>query len=368
MRFFGLKAPPRASLPSRHPGPGSTSGVNCGRDPRQGGTKSLLSWVPACAGMMKVWGLIAVASFFSALSLNAATLNGLAVDVVNQSEPVLCAEKDNVTLALSSPVVKSFRIEAAHPAYIGALQRDSFEADWTACDLKGDPSFKSDVGVTSRRTLYEEPALWIVGWTFPTYWRPATATVRIGDKIEKGLHMLQIWTIRPMGGEELLVLYPQDGYWRIRPKAPQGVAPTAFGSSFLVGPVEVEGRPIVKISDVAIDPKTQTLTVSFVRGGAATVKIASVDQNKHSLDVNLSAPVVGAPFAMLRSMYVTEFNNDVARVAVREAGAPGWHEDGIMTFKGAKATDVWAGRSTISRHNSSSPDMVFGGFSDKARQ
>ena len=297
------------------------------------------------------------------LAGHAATLDGLAVEVTNASEPVLCAEKDNVTLALTGATVKSFRIEAAHPAYIGALQRDSFEADWTACDLKSDPSFKSTVGTTTRRTLYEEPAVWIVGWTFPTYWRPTTATVRIGDRIEKGLHMLQIWTIRPMGGEEVLVLYPQDGYWRIRPKAPQGAAPTAFGSSFLIGPVEVEGRPIVKIKDVTIDPKTQTLTLAFERGGSATVKIAELDQNKHVLDVTFDKSIAALPFAMLRSMYVTDFNNDVARVAVREPNAKGWREDNIMTFKGARATDLWAGRSTISRHNSSSPDMIFGGFS-----
>ena len=188
------------------------------------------------------------------------------------------ASVDNVTLALSSPVVKNFRIEAAHPAYIGALQRDSFEADWTACDLKSDPAFKSDVGVTMRKTLYEEPALWVVGWTFPTYWRPATATVRIGDRVEKGLHMLQIWMIRPMGGEEVLILYPQDGYWRIRPKAPQGMAPTAFGSSFLIGPVEDDGRPIVKIREVAFDPKARAFTLTFERGGSVTVKLARLAQ------------------------------------------------------------------------------------------
>ncbi len=343
IRRLGESAP-ALSLPSR-------SGANFGGS-RQSLLTSRKTYLAALA--------LAVAAVLA--PARAATLDGLAVEVVNQSEPVLCAEKDNVTLAMSSPVVKNFRIEAAHPAYIGALQRDSFEADWTACDLKSDPAFKSEVGVTTRRTLYEEPALWVVGWTFPTYWRPSTATVRVGDRIEKGLHMLQIWMIRPMGGEEVLILYPQDGYWRIRPKAPQGMAPTAFGSSFLVGPVEVEGRPIVKISDVAIDPKAQTLTVTFARGGSAVVKLASVDQNKTVLDVALSAPVTALPFAMMRSMYVTEFNNDVARVAVREPGAPGWREDGIMTFKAAKATDVWAGRSTISRHNSSSPDMVFSGF------
>jgi hypothetical protein len=63
-------------------------------------------------------------------------------------------------------------------------------------------------------------------------------------------------------------------------------------------------------------------------------------------------------------MYVTDFNNDVARVAVRETGAKGWREDGIMSFKKATATDLWAGRTTISRHNSSSPDLVFSDFRD----
>ena len=63
-------------------------------------------------------------------------------------------------------------------------------------------------------------------------------------------------------------------------------------------------------------------------------------------------------------MYVTDFNNDVARIAVREKGAKGWREEPIMAFERATATDVWAGRIAPSRHNTSSPDMVFSGFSD----
>ena len=59
---------------------------------------------------------------------------------------------------------------------------------------------------------------------------------------------------------------------------------------------------------------------------------------------------------------MTEFNNDVARVAVREKGARGWREDTIMGFKRATATDLWAGRVAPSRHNTSSPDMVLNGF------
>ena len=131
--------------------------------------------------------------------------------------------------------MRAFRIEAAHPAYIGTLQRDSFEADWTGCTAPGDPA-AGKPEPPKRTTLYEEIDFWIVGLTFPTFWRPATATVRIGNRVEKGLHLLQVWMIRPMGGEEVLVLYPQDGYWRLRPLAPAGMAPTAFGSSFLDRP------------------------------------------------------------------------------------------------------------------------------------
>ena len=308
-------------------------------------------------------GVSVLLAALSALPAGAATLDGLAVEVTNASEPVLCAEKDNVTLNFASKEVKSFRIEAAHPAYIGSLQRDGFEADWTACDMKGDPSFAAPTP-PRRVTVYEEIEMWVVGLTFPTFWRPATATLRIGDRVEKGLHLIQVWMIRPMGGEEVMVLYPQDGYWRIRPKAPAGMAPTAFGSSFLVGPIEQDGRPIVRIKEIEFEPKARTFTLHFERGGTATIKIATVDQNRHTLDVAFDTPVSAQPFAALRSMYITDFNNDVARVAVREKGAKGWREDGILSFQRATATDIWAGRTAISRHNTSSPDMVFTTFSD----
>ena len=296
---------------------------------------------------------------------SAQAAKGLAVEVTNASEPVLCAEKDNVTLNLSSKEVRRFRIEAAHPAYIGTIQRDSFEADWTGCTAPGDP--KAGPPQPPRRTtLHEQIDFWVVGLTFPTFWRPATATVRIGDRIEKGVHLLQVWTIRPMGGEEVAVLYPQDGYWRLRPLAPQGLAPTAFGSSFLIGPVEVEGRPIVKIREVVFDPKSKTFTLAFERGGAAAVTMAKVDQSRHVLEVAFDRPIEGRPFAALRSMYVTDVNNDVARIAVLEKGAKGWREEPIMGFKRALAGTVWAGRVSPSRHNTSSPDMMFNAFSDRS--
>jgi hypothetical protein len=286
-----------------------------------------------------------------------------AVEVSNASEPVLCAEKDNITINLASRDLRRLRIEAAHPSYIGTLARDTVEADWTGCTATDDPK-PGPNQPPKRTTIYEDIELWVVALTFADFWRPATATVRIGDRVEKGVHLIQVWMIRPMGGEEVLVLYPQDGYWRLRPLAPAGMAPTAFGSSFLVGPIEVEGRPIVKIREVAFDPKTRTFTLAFERGGTATLKMSTTDQKRHVLDVAFDRAVEGRPFAALRSMYVTEFNNDVARIAVREKGAKGWREDPIMAFKRATATGVWAGRTSPSRHNTSAPDMVFDAFSD----
>jgi hypothetical protein len=311
--------------------------------------------------------LLLMVTLMTASLARAGSHDGLAVTVTNGSEPVLCAEKDNISVEFASPEVRGFRIEAAHPAYITSIQRDSFEADWTDCDMSGDPVHHSNVKVPTRKTIYEEPDIWLVGWTMPTFWRPSTAKVRIGDRVESGLHLVQVWVIRPMGGEEVLVFYPQDGYWRMRPKAPAGMAPTAFGSSLLIGPIEVDGRPIVRIKEIAFDPKARTFTLEYALGGSATLRLAHLDENRQTLEVAFDKPISGKPFAALRSMYVTEFNNDVARIAVREPGAKGWRESPILDFRTSTASAVWMGRTAISRHNTSSPDIVLNGFAGAPR-
>ena len=131
--------------------------------------------------------------------------------------------------------------------------------------------------------------------------------------------------------------------------------------------MEVEGRPIVKIREVAFDPKSRTFTLSFERGGKASVTMAETGHDRHVLDVAFDQPIDRRPFAALRSMYVTDFNNDVARVAVIEKGAKGWREAPVMAFERATATDVWMGRVSPSRHNTSSPDMVFRAFSSEGQ-
>src|ERR1700758_4809563 len=61
-----------------------------------------------------------------------ASATPLAVDVTSASEAETCAEEDNVTVTFAPPGLRRFRIEAAHPAYIGAVQGDgeTREPDW----------------------------------------------------------------------------------------------------------------------------------------------------------------------------------------------------------------------------------------------
>lgn len=286
----------------------------------------------------------------------------VAVEVRNESEPVLCAEKDNVTIKALSPEVRRFQIEAAHPAYIAGLIRDNWDADWANCDMKGDPSFAAPTP-PRRITFWETTEYWLVGYTFPTFWRPADTTFKVGERVEKGLHLVQLWKLGKDKSYEVLVVYPQDGYWRARPMPPQHLGFSSYGSSFLFGPIEQDGRPVVNIREIDFDPATLTFKLNFKDGTSGSLKLDSVDENRMVLDAVLDQPVKDKAFLALRSMYVTEFNNDVARIAVREPGAKGWREEALMPFTGGKATDIWMGRTTHSRHNTSSPDMVFRNFS-----
>lgn len=287
--------------------------------------------------------------------------DSLAVDVVNASEPTACAEKDNVYLKLHSGEARRFTVEAAHPAYAGTIVKDSWAPDFTHCDMSRDPSFKFE---KRRLTIYETEEWQLVGLTFPSFWRPNQIPVRVGNRVETGFHLLQLWTRHQERAEEVLVLYPADGYWRARPLPPQSLRWSAYGSSFLIGPVEISGRPFVDIKDVVFDPATRSFTLNFVRGGSATLRLDKLDQERIVLDVDLSAPVAAdRPFAGLRSMFVTEGNADVAQVGWRGKDSPAWTQMPVMYFKGASAAELWAGRTVPSRHNTSAPDMVFRDFS-----
>jgi hypothetical protein len=294
------------------------------------------------------------------LAAHGAAAAPLAVEIENASTPTLCAESDNVYVKLISAKVQRFTIEATHPAYSGTIVADNSAADFRHCDIASDPVHP----VEARRvTLYETTELQLVGRTYPSFWRPADVPVRVGARSERGLHLLQLFVRFGERSEEVLVLYPADGYWRARPLPPQHLQGSAYGSSFMIGPIESGDRPYVDISAVTFDPATQSFTLAFTRGGSATLRLVVVDRDHITLEAKL-APAVAAPrpFAALRSMFVSETNADVARVAWIAPGAKGFANAAIMDLQKQTALELWAGRRLPSRHNTSAPDLTFGDF------
>lgn len=307
-----------------------------------------------------ILSILVAAGVWLALLAPASAQAGLPVEIVNDSTPTRCAEEDNVYLKLQAEHVRRFRIEARHPAYVGSIVADRWAPDFTNCSMSGSADYKFE---RRRLTLHETEEWQLVGLTFPSFWRPNSVPVRVGQRTETGFHLLQLWTRFQERAEEVLVLYPADGYWRARPLAPQTLRASAYGSSFLVGPVEVQGRPLVDIREVAFDPATRTFSLAFARGGGAKLRLDALDQERIDLDVTLEPPVgPSQPFAALRSMYVTETNSDVAQVAWREQGNAAWVESPVMSFKRARAVEFWAGRRVPSRHNTSAPDFTFRDF------
>ena len=91
-----------------------------------------------------------------------------------------CAPKGTMSLLIStSGAVRTFRISAVHPTYMGTLQRDSSRGRLDGLHRTEDPR-AGPPQPPKRKTLYEDIEMWVVGLTFQDFWRPASATVRIG--------------------------------------------------------------------------------------------------------------------------------------------------------------------------------------------
>ncbi len=270
------------------------------------------------------------------------------VRLANESVPTLCAEEDNVDLRLHSGAVRRFRLEAVHPAVIGTIVQDITAPDFTDCTITD----KADFRFTPRTVvMHEDDRLKVVGITFDKFWRPEQVPVTVGGRTESGFHLFQLFvkdgTAAPY---EFLVMYPVDGYWRLKPRPPAHLSDIVYGTSALIGPIEVMQRPVVNLSAIRFDPATMTFDLTFRAGGTATVKVAAIDRSHVALDVVFAQAVAGRPFAGLRSMYVTETNADGARVEWRAAGANRWQEAPVMDFRGGEGIEMKLTRAVPSRH------------------
>jgi hypothetical protein len=282
---------------------------------------------------------------------------------VDASLPTRCAEEDNVHVPLLGDAIASFRIAAEHPPYIAAVTEERSAPDFSDCDMSNDPVYRF-----APRTvvLHEDARLRIVGHTFATFWRPEVVDLRIGGRVEPGLHLVQVIRRGPPGDVEMLVLYPADGYWRAKPLPPPHLPDTAYGSSFLVGPIEERGRPMVALQRVDIEvgpaPATLTFRLAFADGRRGTLAIAEVNTTRIELAVAIDPPLpAGRPFAALRSMFVREDQADVA-LARHPADGPALLRAPILGFGGFRAASARFGRELPSNHNLGAPDTVFRDF------
>jgi len=286
----------------------------------------------------------------------------LAVDFANASRVTRCAEEDNVYVKLSAPAVDSFRIRAEPPPYIAEVHADSTAPDFTSCDMSHDPVFH----FTPRTvTLYEDAQIRLVGHAFASFWRPDVVDFRVGEQSEPGLHLVQLLKRRLQGDVEILVVYPADGYWRAKPLPPARLPDSAYGSSFLFGPIEESSRPFVAIRSIVFEPATLGFRLRFADGRAGLLRVAETTPAATELALGIVPPLTGErPFAALRSMFVTPAQADVAFAAW--PGEPGaWQTAPILDFGKVHAPAARFGRQQPSRHNLSAPDLVFDQFSSR---
>lgn len=300
--------------------------------------------------------------------------------VENHTRPTACAEEDNVSLTLSGTRIARFRVEALPPAYLGRIEKDVTAPDFSNCNFDGgahptDPSFTFH---ERRVVLHDGPRWQIVGITLPTFWRPHQVPVTVAGRTANGIHLLQIFA-KPRAGQddrtrkplEALVMYPSDGYWRIKPLPEPRFGDGVYGSSFLMGPVEQDGRPVVNIASIAVGLKPLALHLKFTDGSTAEVCVVEISQRRTALDVRFkSSPppshMAGEhgdkPFAVLRSMYVTPENADMSEVQWRAAPGSAFVTRALPDVATFDAADVRFGRSVPSRHNTGAPDIRFSAF------
>ena len=302
---------------------------------------------------------VAAAAILWSFACGPALAEPLAVKLVNKSHPTLCAEDDNVQIDVRG-AAKRFSLEAKPPAAIGTIVADSTAPDFTDCITKDEPPQPGSERL--RVILHEDEQSMLVGYRVTGFWRRAEVPLKVRDTVTHQLQLMQLFVKTPKGPYEYLVLYPLDGYWRARPLPPARLEQVAYGTSFLVGPVEQKERPYVPLKDIAYDPQTRRFTLQFEKGGSATLTVTPPTEQTAKIDIALSNEVRGKPFLTFRSMYVTESNADSARVEWKTPGAKGWREAPVMQFKGGEATTFRLGRVVPSRHNTSAPDMFAGPF------
>ncbi|MET0286729.1 MAG: hypothetical protein ABW352_19770 [Polyangiales bacterium] len=289
--------------------------------------------------------------------------------VVNASRVSQCAEEDNVYVKLVGKDLRKLRVEARHPSYMKDVQQDLYEPDFTSCNFDGnahptDPVFRFE---PKRVILWETEQYLMVGNTYETFWRNNTPDFVVNGVVTPQIHLMQLYLKDKdepkLGRHQFLVLYPPDGYWRAKPIPTLPLNYGVYGTSFLVGPVEEQVRPIVDLTRVEFDPKTLTFALTYRDGAHGTLQVAQVDREKIALEYTHDRALPSdRPLAAVRSMYVTPERADLAELSWRQQPKAPLTVTSLPSVTTLQTLEVNFGRSVIANHNRSAPDMWFGAF------
>jgi hypothetical protein len=276
----------------------------------------------------------------------------------------------NVPLFLPTAAKRfSFTLDARHPGY--EVKQDSREADFSNC-----PPAVSAGGGGPQQTfsLYDDhSSTAVVAVRDPNFHQPGMR-VRVGGGAIADVHFIRV--IRRIAGTdswpEVMVLY-SDGNLRLKPQAPPvGGDPAygsdpVFGSSVIVGPAPVGERPVAGIQMVTYDPSKQAFNVRYSAGGKATLRLVQADRGVTRVRVVAHyAASQQTPFATVRSMFVSDGNDDVDSVSWSDAGGAA-HSDSIGRFQYGQGVQFVFGRTMTSRHNTSAPDILVGSLAYAGR-
>lgn len=301
-------------------------------------------------------------------ALTPASAAPLPATLENQTRPTTCAEEDNVSLVLRGEAIRRFRVEALQPDYIDRIDQDATAPDFSGCNFDGSthPTDPVHRFAPRQRVLHDGPRWRIVGITLPTFWRPQRVPVQVGMVRDRGFHFIQVF--RKAGRakpREAIVLYPSDGYWRLKPLPLARFGDGVYGSSVLLGPVTQDGRPVVAIAAIRIAIRPLTFHLRFADGGRARVDVQEVSPRRTMLDVNLAPPTrADRPFAVLRSMFVSPENADMSEVRWQASPGAATQSRTLPEVSTLEGTRLRFGRTVLSRHNTSAPDIEFSAFDD----
>ena len=310
--------------------------------------------------------LRAAALMWALLSSAAVSAAPIQATIDNETHATACAEEDNVSLNLSGKNIRKFRVEALPPVYLASIDKDITAPDFSGCNFDGSthPTDPRHTFKERREVLHDGPRWMVVGMTLPSFWRPHRVPVRVdGRKTAGGFHMIQVFAKTGAKPLEALVMYPADGYWRIKPLPAPRFGDGVYGSSFVMGPVEQAGRPVANITDIAIDTQPLRFKLKFANGGSATVDVQEISASRTALGVAMKPGRRHGPrFAVLRSMYVAPDNADMSEVSWRTTPQAATETKPLAEVSTLQAAEVRFGRSLPSRHNTSAPDIRFSGF------